>query len=153
MFAAFLSALPLISVAVAAAVNLTPAVNVARAANERRTYERKVHEVTVGGAPPNQISFVPNTVQASPGDIVRFSFKQKNHTVTRTSFEEVCKPLLDAAGAPIFDSGFQPVPPEQTDNFPVVDFTVLNEEPNWFYCQQTRHCGQGMFGQFPGITC
>jgi plastocyanin len=132
MFAAFLSALPLIAVAVAAA-----------------TYEPKVHEVTLGGAPPNEISYVPNNVYAEPGDIIRFVFKQKNHTVTLTSFEDVCKPLLNAVGQPIFDSGFKPVAPEQVDHFPTIDFAVQNKDPRFFYCQQTRHCGQGMFGPTP----
>ena len=129
MFAAFLCALPLISLAVAA-----------------HTYEPKVHEVTLGGAPPNEISFVPNNVYAEPGDIIRFVFKQKNHTATLTSFEDVCKPLLNAVSQPIFDTGFKPVPPEQKDYFPTVDFAVQNKDPHFFYCQQTRHCGQGMLG-------
>ena len=132
MFAAFLAALPLISAAIAAATY--------------EPYEPKVHEVTLGGAPPNEISFVPNNVHAEPGDIIRFVFKQKNHTATLTSFDDVCKPLLNAVGEPIFDTGFKPVPPEQKDYFPTVDFAVQNKEPRFFYCQQTRHCGQGMLG-------
>jgi len=127
MFAAFLSALPLISLAVAAV-----------------TYEPKVHEVTLGGASPNEISFVPNNVIAEAGDIVRFVFKQKNHTVTRSSFDEPCKASLNAVGHPIFDTGFMPVAPEKIDNFPIFDFAVQNKEPGYFYCRQTLHCGQGM---------
>jgi hypothetical protein len=105
--------------------------------------------VTVGGAPPNEISFVPNNVWAEPGEIIRLVFKKGNHTVTRTSFEDVCKPFLNAVDQPIFDSGFQPVAPEQTDKFPTIDFAVLNKDPNFFYSQQACSCGQGMFGPRP----
>ena len=126
MITARLAAFPLIFAALAAA------------------WEPKVWEVTLGGAAPNQISFQPNTVCAEPGDIVRFFFKQKNHTVTQSSFAEVCQPLLDDyTYEPVFDSGFKPVSPETTDDFPYVDFPVSNKDPSWFYCRQTNHCGQG----------
>lgn len=132
MFSVCLAALPFVSVAVAAVYGpYTPA--------------PKVYEVTVGGEAPNQISYTPNSVWAEPGDVVRFWFKQKNHTVTQSSFDNVCQPLLDTYTAqPTFDTGFMPVPPEQKDNFPYYDLPVTHKNPLWFYCRQTRHCGQGM---------
>lgn len=124
MFTPCLAAYPLIFVTVAAATIL---------------------EVTVGGAAPNQISFQPNNLNAEPGDIVRFFFKQKNHTVTQTSFTDVCYPLLDEyTNTPVLDTGFMPVAPEMMDNFPYFDFPVVNKDPSWFYCRQKLHCGQGM---------
>lgn len=121
MFSASLAVLPLISVASAA-----------------------VYDVTVGGAAPNQISFQPYALSAAVGDVVRFTFKQKNHTVTQTSFGNVCHPLVDQyTYKPVFDSGFQPVAADEMYNFPVVNYTVQTTEPVWMYCAQKTHCGQG----------
>ena len=122
MFAASLIAIPLISVVAA----------------------QQVHEVIVGGAAPNQISYQPYALSAAIGDIVRFTFKQKNHTVTQTSFANVCHPLLDEyTQKPVVDSGFQPVAADQTSEFPTWNYTVTTTEPVWMYCRQTGHCGQG----------
>ncbi|EEB87162.1 hypothetical protein MPER_15603, partial [Moniliophthora perniciosa FA553] len=38
------------------------------------------------------------------GDVLQFTFKQKNHTVTQSSLETPCSPLADG-----IDSGFIPV--------------------------------------------
>jgi plastocyanin len=103
-----------------------------------------VHEVTVGGDAPNQIKYQPEALAASIGDTVRFTFKQKNHTVTQTSFANVCNPLLDQyTGQPVLDSGFKPVGPNET-YFPTWDYEVKTLDPVWVYCRQTNHCGQGM---------
>jgi len=122
MFAASLAALSLISVATA-----------------------EVHQVTVGGAAPNTISFTPPALFANNGDTVMFTFKQKNHTVTQTSFGNVCNPLLDpSTQKPVFDTGFHPVTADQTNEFPTWNYTVQSQDPLWFYCRQQGHCGQGM---------
>jgi plastocyanin len=104
-----------------------------------------VHEVTVGGAAPNTLLFQPEALYAEPGDTVRFTFKQKNHTVTQTSFGKVCEPLLDQyTQQPALDSGFQPVGADQTADFPTWDYTVKDTTPVWLYCKQAGHCGKGM---------
>ncbi|KAF8337008.1 uncharacterized protein EI90DRAFT_3044521 [Cantharellus anzutake] len=36
----------------------------------------------------------PPFVHAEPGDEIHFTFVAKNHTVTRSSFEELCFPLI-----------------------------------------------------------
>lgn len=124
MFTASLVFLPLISIAAA----------------------QQVHQVIVGG--PNsdlvkQLTFQPPALAAAVGDVVQFVFQQKNHTVTQTSFDNVCRPLLDASYKPVFDTGFQPVAADKTSGFPVYNYTVKDLEPVWMYCQQTNHCGQG----------
>ncbi|PSR85840.1 hypothetical protein PHLCEN_2v5316 [Hermanssonia centrifuga] len=48
-----------------------------------------------------------------------------------------------------FDSGFNPVPANQTDNFPTYTITVNNTTPIWVFCDQAAntaasHCGAGM---------
>lgn len=105
---------------------------------------QQVHDVTVGGTGDALLTFQPPAVYASIGDTVRFSFRQKNHTVTQTSFGNVCHPLLDDSHQLVFDSGFQAVAAEQTDEFPTVDYHVQTTDPLWFYCAQKAHCGRGM---------
>jgi len=101
-------------------------------------------QVTVGGT--GILAYNPPFVNASVGDVVQFTFHQKNHTVTQSSFASPCSPL---AGG--FDSGFMPVGPDQTSNFPVAQLTVGQTTPIWVYCRQTGHCQSGMvFAINPG---
>jgi plastocyanin len=122
-FAASLAVLPLISVATA----------------------QKVYQVTVGSNDTTkQLTFQPYALAASVGDVVQFVFQQKNHSVTQTSFDNVCHPLLDEYYNPVFDSGFQAVAADQTSDFPTYNYTVKDTTPVWLYCKQKGHCGQGM---------
>ncbi|KAJ7063441.1 hypothetical protein C8F01DRAFT_1133037 [Mycena amicta] len=101
-------------------------------------------DVVVGG--DGIIAFTPNQVVAQVSDIIQFTFKQKNHTVTQSSLASPCSPLEDG-----FDSGFVPVAANETD-FPVAQLTVKSTDPIWVYCKQTGHCQQlGMvFAVNPG---
>jgi len=94
-------------------------------------------DVTVGGV--GVLKFNPPSVNASVGDVVRFTFQQKNHTVTQSTLDNPCSPL---AGG--FDSGFMPVPSTQTSNFPTAQLTVQKTTPIWAYCRQANHCQSGM---------
>lgn len=99
----------------------------------------EIYNVNVG--PNGQLVYDPPYVNAVYGDIVRFHFNPKNHTVTQSAFDPPCVPLPDQP----FRSGFVPVAPG-TDPLPTVDFAVPDNHgaPLWFYCGQTAHCGQGM---------
>jgi plastocyanin len=102
-------------------------------------------DVTVGG-PNGTIAYSPNNVNASVGDVVRFTFQQKNHTVTQSSFASPCSPLANG-----FDSGFVPVDANVTSGFMTAELTVENTDPVWVYCRQTGHCEDGMvFAVNPG---
>lgn len=97
------------------------------------------HYVEVGR---NGLTFEPYAMVAAPGDRVIFRFHAKNHTVTETSFGNVCQPLDGG-----FDTGFQPVAPgtaEESLPTRVYEVTTGAEKPLWFYCHQKGHCGQGM---------
>ncbi|KDQ10322.1 hypothetical protein BOTBODRAFT_178339 [Botryobasidium botryosum FD-172 SS1] len=102
------------------------------------------HRVTVG--PNAQLIYDPPFISADIGDKVIFSFRQKNHTVTQSSFQSPCTPLLGPDGVTViaFNSGFNPVGADVVDNFPEVSLTVLTTDPLWFHCEQTGHCAQGM---------
>jgi len=104
-----------------------------------------VHQVTVGG--PGILAYNPETVVASPGDTVIFTFMQKNHTATQSSFEDPCTQIEGG-----FDSGFQPVADNNTSGpFPQAQLTIQDTNPIWVYCRQTGHCAQGMvFAVNPG---
>jgi len=103
------------------------------------------HNVTVGGSAGN--IFTPEFVTAQPGDTVIFTFRQKNHTVTQSTFATPCQRLDQG-----FDSGFVPVPPENTDGpFTAAQLVVRDDQPIWAYCGQANHCQQGMvFAVNPG---
>ncbi|KAJ2916918.1 hypothetical protein MD484_g3485, partial [Candolleomyces efflorescens] len=95
-------------------------------------------DVNVG--PNALLVYDPPFVHAAPGDIVRFHFNPKNHTVTQSAFDPPCVGLADG-----FRTGFIPVAPD-TNPLPVREFHVPdnNGAPLWFYCGQTAHCGSGM---------
>ncbi|KAI9057117.1 hypothetical protein FKP32DRAFT_1615573 [Trametes sanguinea] len=103
----------------------------------------KVYDIQVGDA-NGDLTYSPNAIFADPGDQVVFHFHQKNHTATQSSFAAPCTPLEGG-----FDSGFHPVPANQTDNFPTFTVTVQDTKPLWFHCEQgantaASHCGKGM---------
>jgi len=100
-----------------------------------------IFDVQVGA---DGLSYSPPAIGASVGDQVVFHFHAKNHTVTQSSFAEPCGPL--AGGV---NSGFMPVPANQTDNLPTFTVQINDTKPFWVYCAQgagtpASHCGQGM---------
>ncbi|KAI9646480.1 hypothetical protein NHQ30_004473 [Ciborinia camelliae] len=100
---------------------------------------RKVHHVTVGAQGKNIYS--PNQVDANVGDIIRFNFLARNHTVTQSDFNTPC--TFNGG----FDTGFNQFNPENRTHLFVEDFIVNTHKPIWFHCAQTKptsHCQAGM---------
>jgi len=100
-------------------------------------------DIQVGSA-NGTLAFSPEAISANPGDQVVFTFQQKNHTATQSSFANPCGQMPGG-----FDSGFNPVPANQTDNFPTFTITVNDTTPIWVFCDQAAntaasHCGAGM---------
>ncbi|TCD67028.1 hypothetical protein EIP91_000648 [Steccherinum ochraceum] len=88
--------------------------------------------------------FSPEAINANPGDQVIYTFHQKNHTVTQSSFAAPCSPLDGGV-----NSGFMPVAANVTDGFPTFTITVNDTKPIWVFCDQAAgtpasHCGAGM---------
>jgi len=103
---------------------------------------KKTHMVQVG--PGGEIKYSPDNIQADVGDIVRFQFLTKNHTVTQSSFDNPCTNANTGV-----DSGFRPVSPNANATLPMpFDIVVKDDKPIWFYCQQGngQHCTSGMNG-------
>jgi len=100
--------------------------------------------VVVGGT--GILKYTPSFVNASVGDVVIFTFQQKNHTATQSTLQSPCAPKPGG-----FDSGFVPVADSVTSGFPVAQLTVTDTSPVWVYCRQANHCQQGMvFAVNPG---
>ncbi|KAI5119096.1 hypothetical protein M0805_004867 [Coniferiporia weirii] len=103
-----------------------------------------VINVTVGGT--GILRYNPEFVNAELGDEIVFTFMQKNHTVTQSSFADPCSPLANG-----FDTGFMPVADNVTEDFPTQTLQIGSTDPTWVYCRQTGHCQQGMvFAINPG---
>jgi len=95
-----------------------------------------VHAVDVG---QNGLTYNPNTVNASVGDTVQFTFHPINHSVVQSSFGQPCQPQSNG----IF-SGFMPVSSGQGNS--TFTITINDTQPIWLYCAQTAgsHCQSGM---------
>lgn len=99
----------------------------------------EVHLVTVGAQGKNLYSL--NQIDAKVGDIIRFNFLAKNHTVTQSDFNTPC--TFNGG----FDTGFNQFNPMNTTDLFVKDFIVNTDKPIWFHCAQTlpaSHCISGM---------
>jgi len=107
-----------------------------------------VWNITVGGSAG--LVYTPPSVNATTGDILHFIFEATNHTVTQSTFETPCSPLLGGV-----NTGFNfPVNSSVTSDFPTFDIIVTDDtQPMWFYCAQPDHCSQGMvFAANPPAT-
>jgi len=104
----------------------------------------KTHTVIVGG-PNNLLKYTPENVIANVGDVVYFDFRERNHTLTQSSFDNPC--VFNTSGV---RSGFRPNP-DSTPGKETFTFNVTDEKPKWFYCAQGTHCKSGMvFAINPG---
>ncbi|KAH8650050.1 Cupredoxin [Xylariales sp. PMI_506] len=92
-----------------------------------------------------ELTFIPASVTASPGDVVEFHFLPKNHSVGMGSFDSPCR-LAEQGG---FFSGYWPAQEGQESSVfesTVFRVTVNDTNPIWYYCTQPHHCKAGMVG-------
>ncbi|KAH7320110.1 hypothetical protein B0I35DRAFT_478394 [Stachybotrys elegans] len=109
-----------------------------------------VHVINVGANPETgepAVGFFPDKITAAVGDAVQFQFWAGNHTVTQSSFDSPCQPIVlpaNATGSGIF-SGFQPVAASASMGM-VPTFTIMINDttPKWLYCSTGPHCQNGM---------
>ena len=90
--------------------------------------------VVVGGP---QVTFTPNIVQASVGDIIQFQFANGNHTVTESTGDAACTPKQGGV-----HSGHIPFADGQAD---VGTFNMpgTSTGPMFLYCATGPHCQLG----------
>lgn len=92
-----------------------------------RLVAAEVHQVQIGPG----LSYTPDTVTASEGDIVAFTFGA-GHDVTQGSFNSPCQPV---------NGGIYSGEASQGDVFSV---TINSTDPIWIYCSVPGHCQSGM---------
>ncbi|KIM55927.1 hypothetical protein SCLCIDRAFT_133603 [Scleroderma citrinum Foug A] len=91
-----------------------------------------VFDVTVGGS---SLRFNPESVNATTGDIIHFTF-QGTHTATQSTLANPCVALSGG-----FDSG----------EVGSINYTVTSTNATWFHCTVPGHCQAGMvFAVNPG---
>ncbi|KAF1349763.1 hypothetical protein BDV97DRAFT_285898, partial [Delphinella strobiligena] len=90
--------------------------------------------------------FAPQWVDADVGDIVRFTFRYLNHTVTQSTLNSPCVPHG-------LDTGFSHYNLMNTTN-DTMSLLVTTSDPQFYFCSQTNpksHCHAGMvFATNPG---
>ncbi|KAK0627416.1 Cupredoxin [Immersiella caudata] len=98
------------------------------------------HVVTVGKG--GQLKFDPETLVAVPGDTITYNYFARNHSVTQSSFDKPCQPLVGGG----FFSGFVPTESPDIASRTTFTITVNDTRPIWVYCSQTNgnHCQSGM---------
>lgn len=104
----------------------------------------EIINVSVGAN--GKLAFSPEYVHVNQGDVVRFTFNPKAHSVTQSSFDTPCIKTLPGVNSG-FDTDLTPVSPDLVaqNQQPTKDFFVIDgSHPLWFYCKQVGHCGQGM---------
>jgi plastocyanin len=104
----------------------------------------KLIAVTVGLN--GTLTFSPDNVTASVGDMVQFQFVAGNHTATQSNFDNPCQPIsMHNASATGFHSGFQPAAASKAMGMTSVYTVPINDtKPIWVYCAQAKHCEAGM---------
>lgn len=103
------------------------------------------HTVLVGGPGDLLLTYQPPFVNALPGDLITFDFRERNHTVTQSTFDTPC-----ASNPSGVRSGFRPNA-EGTAGKEIFEYQVVDTAPKWFYCAQGTHCRSGMvFAVNPG---
>ncbi|OSX66840.1 hypothetical protein POSPLADRAFT_1175527 [Postia placenta MAD-698-R-SB12] len=98
------------------------------------------HTITVGLN--GTLTFTPDSINATVGDTLDFSFVSGNHTITQSSFATPCSLFKAANGSAGVDSGYKP----GTESDPATFSFAINDTsaPLWFYCRHPGHCEQGM---------
>ncbi|CAE6476426.1 unnamed protein product [Rhizoctonia solani] len=98
--------------------------------------------VVVGGN--GALTYTPANITAAVGDFVEFEFRDKNHTVTQSTFADPCTQFKNATTGELgLDSGYQAVAAGATQ-FPVWTIQIAETSPIWMFCLQGKHCANGM---------
>ncbi|KAL4821007.1 hypothetical protein BDW67DRAFT_76038 [Aspergillus spinulosporus] len=122
--------------------------NTATSSSGKATYTIQV------GPKEDPHSYVPQSLNASVGDLIVFEFYPRNHSVVQADWKAPCMP----ADGNYFFSGikndFNEVNGQVVGRLPTWNWTVDREEPTFFYCTGADSCiGNGMVGVInPNIT-
>lgn len=93
------------------------------------------HDIKVG---ENGLKMDPDTLTASPGDLINFHFYSTNHSVAESTFDKPCEPKENG----IF-SGFFAAGSGKDEASQVFSMRLNGTEPVWLYCAKDEHCKAG----------
>jgi plastocyanin len=104
----------------------------------------QTHTVHVGDG---GFKFIPEIIQADPGDTVEFLFYPANHSVVRSEYKYACIPYEKTGWNKTgFFSGFRPVD-TILQNPPSFSVLINDTNPIFFYCSAPDACiDDGMIG-------
>lgn len=94
-------------------------------------------DVKVGS---NGLNFEPDTLTASPGDLIHFHFYASNHSVVQSSFDKPCQPVDGGIASGFFTAS------GKDESAQVFSMRLNSTDPVWLYCSSGEHCkgGQSM---------
>ncbi|KAI1373786.1 hypothetical protein F4677DRAFT_189255 [Hypoxylon crocopeplum] len=105
---------------------------------------QKVHVVSVSNA-NNSLAFFPDNLKADVGDMIQFQFRNGNHSVVQSNFDNPCSPIAEHTNMTGIFSGYQNVKASLAQGkIPLYTVMVTAKTPTWYYCSQGMHCQNGM---------
>jgi hypothetical protein len=116
-----------------------PADNITQSLNSISSLLAARLTVTVGEG--GNLAFAPSSLNLSIGSIIAFNFLGLNYTLTESSLRNPC----ERNGG--FDTKFRQFNPTNTSGKFIVEYEVVDRNPRWFFCVQTRlrpYCQAGM---------
>lgn len=125
------------------ATSYKPSTTTVNAPSKVKPFAGATHTVIAG---LGGLHFDPENIVAEIGDLVEVHFRPANHSFAQSSFSKPCAPLVKDGYEAGFFSGFMPTASGEAPNVFTID--VVNKDPIWFYCSQTKgsHCQMGMAG-------
>lgn len=96
------------------------------------------HDIKIGA---NGLSIEPDTLIASPGDLLNFHFYASNHSIAQSSYDKPCEPLDGGNG---IYSGFFAGQSGKDENGQIFSMRLNGTDPVWLYCSAGEHCKGGL---------
>ncbi|KAK9483637.1 hypothetical protein V1527DRAFT_261738 [Lipomyces starkeyi] len=107
------------------------------------TMAYKVHNISVG---EGALDYTPNSVIASVGDYVQFTFLTGTHAVAQASYDSPCTPYSDSTEGAGNNGIYSGLISPFTNYSPKYTIRINSTDPIWFYCPEAYHCQSGMVG-------
>ncbi|KAK9356083.1 Cupredoxin [Lipomyces doorenjongii] len=107
------------------------------------TMAYQVHNISVG---QGALDYSPNTVTASVGDYVQFTFLTGTHGVAQASYDSPCTPYSDSTEGAGKNGIYSGLIAPYTNYSPTYTIRINSTDPIWFYCPEAYHCQSGMVG-------
>ncbi|KAK9333216.1 hypothetical protein V1520DRAFT_183731 [Lipomyces starkeyi] len=107
------------------------------------TMAYQVHNISVG---KGALDYSPNSVIASVGDYVQFTFLTGTHAVAQASYDLPCTPYSDSTEGAGNNGIYSGLISPYANYSPKYTIRINSTDPIWFYCPEAYHCQSGMVG-------